>query len=166
MNLFKSELLAFFASSLLGVLFHFVYEWSGEAWLAGLFFPINESTWEHLKLIFFPIMLTAALEYRFLQPKPDCFFCVKLVSAWIGMLATVVLFYTYSGILGFLIDWANIAIYFIASAISFLHSYRQLSSRKTVRCSETACIIGIGFTTLLFMVFSVFPPGLGLFWQP
>lgn len=40
--------------SVLGVLMHFVYEWSGSNRFVGLFAPINESTWEHMKLLFFP----------------------------------------------------------------------------------------------------------------
>ena len=40
-----------------GTLFHFIYEWSGFHPLAGLFAPVNESTWEHLKMLFFPVLL-------------------------------------------------------------------------------------------------------------
>ena len=35
-----------------GSLFHFVYDWTGKNTFAGLFFPTNESTWEHMKLAF------------------------------------------------------------------------------------------------------------------
>ena len=56
-SLKKIEWISFLAASVLGTLFHFVYGWSGENPVAGLFFPVNESTWEHLKLIFFPILL-------------------------------------------------------------------------------------------------------------
>ena len=35
-----------------GVLLHFAYEWSGNNPLVGAFSAVNESTWEHLKLIF------------------------------------------------------------------------------------------------------------------
>ena len=34
-----------------GTLLHFVYEWSGESLFVGIFSPINESVWEHLKLL-------------------------------------------------------------------------------------------------------------------
>ena len=37
-----------------GTLFHFVYDWTGQGAVAALFFPVNESTWEHMKLVFFP----------------------------------------------------------------------------------------------------------------
>ena len=39
----------------LGTLLHFVYDWSWQNQIIGAFSAVNESTWEHLKLIFFPI---------------------------------------------------------------------------------------------------------------
>ena len=40
---------------ILGTLLHFTFKWSNNNVLVGTFSAINESTWEHLKLIFFPI---------------------------------------------------------------------------------------------------------------
>ena len=42
---------------LLGTAAHFFYDLSGENFLVGMFSPINESTWEHMKLAFFPMLL-------------------------------------------------------------------------------------------------------------
>ena len=50
----KRNITAFLTIGLIGVISHFIYEWTGENTLAGLIFPVNESIWEHLKLIFFP----------------------------------------------------------------------------------------------------------------
>ena len=41
----------------MGTLAHFVYEWSGNNPVVGLFCAVNESTWEHIKLLFFPMLL-------------------------------------------------------------------------------------------------------------
>lgn len=41
---------------LAGTLLHFTYEWSGNNFWVGLFSPVNESTWEHMKLLFFPML--------------------------------------------------------------------------------------------------------------
>lgn len=43
--------------SLLGTLLHFTYRWSGRNPLIGLIAPVNESVWEHMKLLFFPMLL-------------------------------------------------------------------------------------------------------------
>ena len=39
--------------SVLGSLAHFFYDWTNNNAFVGLLTPINESTWEHMKLIFF-----------------------------------------------------------------------------------------------------------------
>jgi hypothetical protein len=46
-----------------GTLLHFVYEWSGESLFVGIFSPINESVWEHLKLLFFPMSVWILIGY-------------------------------------------------------------------------------------------------------
>ena len=44
--------------SILGTLLHFTYRWSGRNPLIGLIAPVNESVWEHMKLLFFPMHLS------------------------------------------------------------------------------------------------------------
>ena len=44
---------------ILGIVSHFVYDWTGGNFFVGLFFPVNESTWEHMKLLYFPLLLFA-----------------------------------------------------------------------------------------------------------
>lgn len=161
----KLEFFSFLLASLLGVLFHFIYEWSGNKLIVGFFSPVNESTWEHLKLVFFPILLISVVEYIIGDFQDSCFFCVKLQSALLSMVSVVVLFYTYSGILGRNVDWVNIAIYFISMAFAYLYSCKKLSTNATA-CNSTLCIIGATILIIAFMIFTVYPPGIGLFQAP
>lgn len=172
------EIASFFLTCLLGVLSHFIYEWTGKQLFVGLFFPVNESTWEHLKLIFFPIILVSVLEYYVGNLTNAAFICIKLRSALLGMLSTVVLFYTYTGVLGQSFDWVNIAIFFVAIAISYFYSFQRLSHctmtqsdhatyhTTTCRHDPNRCLLFIFTITILFMIFTVFPPDIGLFWAP
>ena len=41
----------------IGTSSHFFYQWSGENFFVGLVSPVNETVWEHLKLLFFPALL-------------------------------------------------------------------------------------------------------------
>lgn len=157
--------LAFLLASLLGVLFHFVYEWTGKQQIAGFFFPVNESTWEHLKLIFFPVMLVAVGEYLFTGKKEPGFFCIQLKSTLLGMAVTVVLFYTYQGVLGKNVDWVNIAIYFIAMLMVYRYQYKKLDEGGEKSHPWLCLLFGI-LLLFLFMFFSVYPPKLGLFEDP
>lgn len=162
-SLKKVESISFVIASILGVIFHFIYDWSNENPIAGLFFPINESTWEHLKLIFFPIILLALIEYFILDIRYKNFVFIKFLSALLGMAITVVLFYTYTGIWGKNNDFLNILIYFISMAAAYLFSYRWIRSKKMSGVPAKTGYWGIVVWMLLFFLFSMFPPEIGLF---
>ena len=166
----RLEFYSFVVASLLGVLFHFIYDWSNQNITVGLFFPVNESTWEHLKLVLFPILLVSVMEYIIGNNlyglfQGGCFACIKFKSSLLGMGAVVALFYTYTGILGKSVDWINITIYFLSMAIAYLYSHQKLSTNNTA-CNINICIIGATILIILFMVFSLYPPNLGLFRSP
>ena len=166
----RTDFSSFLLASLLGVLFHFVYDWTGENTLVGFFVPVNESTWEHLKLIFFPILLVSMAEYALTEytlggKLSECFSCIKFQSALLGMLTVVILFYTYSGILGTNFDWLNILTYFLGMAVAYGYSYKKRNTYM-IACNSTLCIIGASVIVILFMIFSIYPPSLGLFQAP
>ena len=52
----------FFTAAVLGTLDHFAYDWSGKSLPVGAFCAVNESTWEHMKLLFFPVLLFTAVQ--------------------------------------------------------------------------------------------------------
>ena len=61
-RLFFWELAGFLFTGALGVLLHFLYEWSGGNTLAAAFSAVNESTWEHMKLLFFPMFVFSVFQ--------------------------------------------------------------------------------------------------------
>lgn len=165
-NLKITEIICFFIACALGVLFHFVYRWSGYNPIIGLFFPINESTWEHLKLVFYPILIVSVVEYFGTIKQHRNFACIKLASSLLGMASVVVLFYTYSGIIGTPIDFVNLIVYFLSMAIAYIYSYRTLSAQKKCPVGTYTCIAGIFVIVLLFFIFTAWPPKIGLFAPP
>ena len=54
-------------TAVLGILSHFFYDWSGRTPLAALISPVNESIWEHMKLLFFPALLWSLFTPRSLR---------------------------------------------------------------------------------------------------
>lgn len=166
LSLKKAESRSFFIACALGVLFHFVYEWTGKNPIASLFFPISESTWEHLKLIFFPIALLSIVEYFWLGIHYKNFIVVKFLSILLGMVLTVVLFYTYTGVYGKNNDVLNILIYFVAMAAAYWFSYHMIRGKKLMEIPAKAGYWGFVFLLLLFFLFSLFPPKIGLFLPP
>ena len=82
----KTNLFRFIFISVLGVLLHFTYEWSGDNAVVGLFSAVNESTWEHLKLLFFPFLLLTILEVLLRgNMLPEQFLPARVLGILAGM---------------------------------------------------------------------------------
>ncbi|WP_461813008.1 DUF6512 family protein [Faecalimonas sp.] len=151
-----------------GTLLHFVWEWSGQSNLTAIFSAVNESTWEHLKLLFFPFITFAIIEYFLYGNETTCFFSVKVCAVLLGMLTIVTVFYTYTGILGKNYFPLDILTFLLGVIVSYLYSYYHLYTSPS-SCSVYSEVLAI-FTLLLFIIaFSIFsfsPPSLGIFQQP
>lgn len=85
---------------IIGTLLHFTYEWSGENPFVALYSPVNESVWEHLKLLFFPVLLYTFFEIIVLYKTSGHFLTSRLLAVCIGMFFIASAFFTYTGLLG------------------------------------------------------------------
>ncbi len=159
------QLLGFGVTALGGTLLHFLYGWLGEAkWIAP-FSGVNESTWEHMKLLFWPMLLFALFEYFFFRDRKD-FLCVKLRGILLGLLLIPVLFYTYNGVIGKSPDFINIAIFFISAAAAYIYETRLFHAERLVCRSPKRAVAVLVFIALLFTVFTFLTPTLGIFRDP
>lgn len=148
-----------------GTISHFIYKWSGNNPIAGIFFPVNESTWEHMKLCFFPMLLYSIFMNRQLRHDYPCVTHALLSGVLLGTLLIPVLFYTYSGILGYHSLPLDIATFVLSVLISFFAVYRL-----SLSCgADSAGFLLKLFTILLllgFLLFTFYPPQIGIFNDP
>ena len=79
--------------ALLGSLLHFVFDWSKESVILAPFSAVNESTWEHMKIIFFPTLIFSLVENRYIGKKYDNFLQIKTLGILTATLALPFLFY-------------------------------------------------------------------------
>lgn len=165
-NLFRYTIIGFIFVSILGSLAHFFYEWSGYSFFVGLFSAVNESTWEHLKLLFFPYLFWSVVEY-FILGKPKSLFPAKAIGVISGMAAIVIFFYSYTGIFGKSIDFLNILSFFIGVAISFAIDYQLIKNGKFNNNAGLATGIAVLISLCVFFIlFTVFPIKIPLFKDP
>ena len=61
-NIKYRQIGGFIFASALGTLLHYLYEWTGESVLVAPFSGVNESTWEHMKLLYFPLFVFAVVQ--------------------------------------------------------------------------------------------------------
>lgn len=159
------QIFGFAFVSFFGTILHFLYDFTGSK-IAALISSVNESTWEHMKLLFFPMFFFAIAENFFIGKKYTSFWCVKLKGTLLGLILIPVIFYTYNGAFGKSPDWINISIFFIAAAIAYLWETRELN-RENAKCRypkfsfAVLCLIG-----LAFIIFTFYPPKIPLFRDP
>ena len=151
--------------SLAGTILHFLYEWTNESVLIAPFSAVNESTWEHMKLLYFPLLAFALIQSRFSKEYCD-FWRVKYIGFTVGLTGIPVVFYTYNGVFGKSPDWINISIFFAATALTFWVEWRLFKQRKPLCKGQTLAFVAICAIGLLFVVFTFLVPKLPLFQDP
>ena len=155
-------IVGFIFTSVLGTLSHFFYDWSGQNPLIGLISPVNESTWEHMKLIFFPMLFFSLfISARMKEAAPSLSGALVLGNL-LGTLSIPVLFYTYTGILGQNYMIADLAVFFAAVLAAWSTVWKLRDSAKVFRCRIFLYGLAV-LLCLLFFVFTFRVPGLPLF---
>lgn len=161
-----SVLLSYLFCCLTGVLFHFLYGWSSEWMVLRPFVPVNESVFEHLKLLFYPMLLATVSEAFLTGRSPMMLLASRAVSAWISCALLTGFFYSYSALAGHTILFVDIASYFVFVALAY-----RLSEAFCARCGKSPAFVAIGCFLLiaacaLFALFSEFHPELPFFQDP
>ena len=157
----KYNIIRFIVISIMGTLLHFTYDWSGENPIVGLFSATNESTWEHLKLLFFPFLFMTIWKYFKYGGISKEFLSARTISLLLGMLFIVTTFYTVYGVTGRLIEWVNISLYYVAVAFT-LWMEKKLLDRGFVISPYVSVAILI-YITVLFAIFTFKAPDVGIF---
>ena len=149
---------------ILGTLLHFTYKLSNENQIVAIFSSLNESTWEHLKLIFFPMLITIIIGYFYFRKTVSNFICSETIGLLVSLAFTVIFFYTYTGILGKNIAIIDISSFFIAVLLGEFISYLLIINNFNCNNKVGTFILTLFF--ILFVVFTYNPPKIGLFKDP
>lgn len=153
--------------SIIGSIMHFVYEWSGNFTLVGIFAPINESVWEHLKMTFWPMLIWWIIGY-FICGKRNGISAVQwFVSCTAALLVCplviISFYYTYTGALGIeslILDIVSLLLGVAVGQGLALHIYRHTKLKHYwLYGAIIVCIL----LASVFVVFTFDPPHIPLF---
>lgn len=159
------QLMGFAVTSFGGTILHFLYNWLGRTvWIAP-FSGVNESTWEHMKLLFWPMFIFAIVQSFFFQDREN-FWCIKLRGILLGLILIPVIFYTYNGVIGKSPDWLNITIFFVSAAIAYIYEARIFNTKMRYCKTSKSAIAILSVIALLFIGFTFVPPEIGIFKDP
>lgn len=150
------------ATILLGTFWHFGYELLAKNYVAGIFFPINESVWEHLKIIFYPMLVSGLVAYFVSKPKNAGIWLGLLVGSTVAMLATFFGFYLYSSIIGesLILD----ILLFMASIVLGMYTSWFVTIRyKSATKLAVVSIFGLAVIAAVLTYLTIKPPKYGPF---
>ena len=151
---------------MIGALFHFVFEWSNQWLPLGAIVAVNESVWEHLKLLYWPLVFFSIIEYFSVKGKVNNFVLSKLITIIIAETTILVIFYSYTAIIGTEILIVDILSFIIAISLGYLASYKLLKFKKTPKWTTIISVLAMIFLGIIFVVFTYFPPEIPLFQDP
>ena len=192
-KLIRFQFAGFLFTSVFGALLHFVYAAGGKSPILAAIASVNESTWEHMKLLFFPSFLFALFEYAAIGRRFAEYWRAKLAGITLGTLMIPVFFYTVGGAFGKVPDVFNIISFFLSAGAEYVsESHMLLSVRFVSMCcaggdfpcvaetaagkecrvkkrrmiSERAAFAALCVIALAFILFTFRTPRLPLFCDP
>ena len=160
----KFEIISTILIMILGTILHFVYEWTNHNVFVGIYSPINESVWEHLKLLFYPMLLMIIIGYFCEGKKISGYLCAKVLGIIVAISFTVIFYYTYSGIIGKNFAPIDIGSFFISVLLGQYISYKKMKSN--IHCNKFLAISILVIIFILFTIFTFFTPQINIFKDP
>lgn len=152
---------------ILGTILHFLYEWSGDNKIIASFSAVNESTWEHLKLVFFPMLITTIVGFLVIGKDNKKFWCSKTIGIILAMSFIIVFFYTYTGIIGTNFAILDIGSFFVAVILGEYVAHKIMTNDEyKQKCNKRIAVIGLICILLCFIIFTYLQPHIGLFKDP
>ena len=104
-KLIKFEIFSLIFVFAFGTLLHFTYQLSRNNLFVGLFSAVNESTWEHLKLLFFPMLFMSFLGYFVFKKRYYNYLCIKVKSIVLGLIASFAIYKAFAKSLDYGFIW-------------------------------------------------------------
>lgn len=165
MSLSLFAILAFIIISIIGTLLHFTHGWFKRGVLVHLLSAVNESTWEHMKLIFVPAMLLLfPAIYLYYDQFPNFWASYSLM-----LLAMLILipaqYYTMKLFWDRVPFQLTIALFYISIFVG-VYLWHYLLDNQVYLFPELLGAIIVGLLTVAFALFTYFPPHMFLFLDP
>lgn len=165
MNLINILIISFFILSVFGTLLHFTHGWLRNGILLHIFSAVNESTWEHMKLLVAPTILVMVFQYIFLNSEYMNLINGILVLYIVEIVSIPLLYEPLRLILKKVPFIFTILIFYIAIVLGLFFEYLILKN-DIFLFSEFLSLIFILIVTLKFSIFTYYPPKNFLFRDP
>ena len=145
---------------------HFIYSWY-PSFITSIFFPVNESVWEHMKIIYTSMLISSGIEsiiYYLKKIKVNNYLFSVSFSSMIGIIIYLLLylflekFFSHNFVVSVIL---LLFVYFLCQLISYL-----FLTRKKIKYGELLGLFLIIFSYILFGILTYYPPFINLFLDP
>ena len=150
---------------IIGSIFHFIYEWTNNNFIIGLISPINESIFQHIKLVIIPIICWWTLYYFFKGKREGISSKKWFTGAFASLITSIIsipaLYYLYTGASGkesLIIDILILFISLLFGQLLGLHFYRYSKGYD-----EFIILCIFIFIIVIFAIFTLYPLNIPLF---
>ena len=156
----KRYILTFVLTALAGTGLHFLYDlWPVP--IVGLFAPVNESVWEHLKLLYWPFLAAGFFLARKQNDRVRVW--SSLLAAQLVMpLALLGVYYLLLGGFGVQSLAVDVTLYYLALALGFWLS-AQISRKNFSTAWAGILVILVGLYGAALILFTLAPPDFPIF---
>jgi hypothetical protein len=158
MNLKKITIIGIIFIFLLSFITHSIYDWF-PSFLTSIFFPVNESIWEHMKMIFTASLIWGLVEYFILKKKDIDYFNIASATVLSVLFNIVIFLIIYVPI--YIKFGENLIvtliIYFITIVLSQIMAYNILKTKKHLKKLNVLSFILIPLIFIIFGLLTYFP---------
>ncbi|MCM0650102.1 DUF6512 family protein [Clostridium swellfunianum] len=146
---------------------HFLFELLGEAPIIGAIVPVSESPWEHLKLVFYPILFWWLIFYARGRKQEDFSKEKWIAAAFAAVLSAVLtiffIFYSYTG--AFAVEFLAFDIFssLFATAVGQCLAYHIFKYSKPTKPAAVIAFLGVAVLLVMFVAFTYNTPHVPLF---
>ena len=158
------EIGGFFFIGLIGAALHFTFELSNFSNMVVAFFSaVNESTWEHLKMVFWPGIFFALIEYSYIRDRVNNFLVAKAVSLFVMPMVITIGWHGYTPFTQRSIFPLDLLLFYTAVFIGQFISYKLVTREPLSRRASTVSTVGLFLMLVAFSTFTFYPPEIFLF---
>ena len=144
---------------LLTILYHFLYHWLPNP-VFSVFFPVNESIWEHMKLLYSGIFTWGVIEYFILRKKGISyrnFFSTLFLEMVTSIMIYLIMYLPLYNVFGENMV-ISIGLLIVVIILEEIFSYYLFSYSKENRILNRVSILFIVLGFVVFLCFTYDPP--------
>lgn len=158
-------LTSMFCANMFGVILHFTHKKRVVSLMLHLFSAVNESTWEHLKLAFIPMLFLSFIQYFILKKEYFNVLESNLYGICLTLILIPLLYYLVQYFLKREVLLVSILIFLLSVIVGYVLMYFLISS-NILYIGELYSFLCLIFLFILFGIFTFFPPKIFLFKDP